>query len=82
MNTYEIIFDATKLDEYARGLISGILYMATGRPKETWRWSLSHNEERWYKMCECTAEQMEDAKKEIEYMFPGSILQVENATTE
>ena len=82
MNTYEIIFDAAKLDEYARGLISGILYMATGRPKETWAWSRSQNEERWYKMCECTAEQMEDAKKEIEYMFPGSILQVENVTTE
>lgn len=74
---HTITFDATNLNEYQRGLISGIMYMATGMPEQTPAWSRSHDHMQWYKDIECTDEQFSIVVETIKHMFYGVILKAE-----
>lgn len=71
---YEIVLDGSKLDEYKRGLISGIMYVLTGMPKKTYSWGLSKDGCLWYKTLECTSEQFTNVITAIEDVIPGVIL--------
>lgn len=72
------IFDGSKLDEYQRGFISGLMYLLTGKPTTTFRWGRMIREDKvlWDKTFEATDEQALAVKEEIEKMFPGVILEM------
>lgn len=66
---YEFEFDGSKMDEYKRGLISGIMYMITGQPDKTFMWVRGHEGEHWYKSIQCTGVQMVDIMTAIDKVF-------------
>lgn len=70
---HAITFDATKMDEYQRGLISGIMYMGSGMPDDTYTWSISYDKTEWYKNIVCTKEQYAFILDTIERLLPGVI---------
>lgn len=74
---HTITFDATNLNEYQRGLISGIMYMATGMPEQTPAWARSHDYMQWYKDLDCTDEQFSTVVETIKNMMHGVILKAE-----
>lgn len=73
---YTITFDANKMDEYQRGLVSGVMYMATGMPEKTYSWVRSHDKTLWFKDLECTEEQLTSIGKIVGKLLPGAILSV------
>ena len=73
---YTITFDANKMDEYQRGLVSGVMYMATGMPEKTHSWARSHDKTLWFKDLECTEEQLIGIGKIVGKLLPGAILSV------
>lgn len=73
---YTITFDATQMDEYQRGLASGVMYMATGMPEQTFAWARSHDKTQWFKTLECTEEQLKSVVEVINHILPGVIVSV------
>lgn len=71
---YTITFDATVMDEYQRGLVAGIIYMATGAPEQTYAWARSHNNTKWYKTFECTEESIKVVVETIERVFVNDVI--------
>lgn len=73
------VFDASQMDDYARGLISGLMYLLTGRPSETTRWCHACDADFnavWYKHLDCTVEQAMEIHDEINKLFPGVLLEM------
>lgn len=73
------VFNASRLDEYQRGFISGIMYFMTGKPSETYRWyrkCVINYMDLWYKDLNCTMEQCMNIYNEIEKHFPGVIVEM------
>ncbi len=73
------VFDANHMDSYARGFISGLMYLLTGRPGETYRWCKGKEDDHhpiWIKELECTVEQGLEIHDEIDKLFPGVLLEM------
>ncbi len=71
------IFDGAKLDEYARGFISGIMYFICGKPDTTWEWCRFEDDDGntlWEKHLDCTLDQGTAIYDEIEKHYPGVIV--------
>jgi hypothetical protein len=76
--TKKIVFDATKLNDYKKGRISGMCYIIAGMPEKTWGWCKrdSSNECLWF--FEATDEQHQTAIETIEKVYPGVIIYKES----
>lgn len=71
---YEFEFDGEKMDEYKRGLISGIMYMAAGQPEQSYTWVRGHDGKRWYKRIQCTGMQFFAILESIGKVFGRDII--------
>lgn len=78
--SFTFVINATKIDEYQRGFISGIMYFLTGKPSRTSRWArVSNNTEdsdRWIKDLDCTLKQAEEIRDEIVKHFPDVTIEI------
>ena len=72
------VFDGNKLDEYQRGFISGLMYLLTGKPSNTFAWGrrVNGDEVLLDKTFEANDEQALAVRDEIEKLFPGVILEM------
>lgn len=72
------VFDSEKLDEYGRGFISGLMYLLTGKPSDTFAWGRSVEDGKvlWSKTFEATDEQALAVRDEVEKVYPGVILEM------
>lgn len=69
------VFDGW-LNEYQRGFISGLMYLLTGKPSDTFTWGrkVDGDQVRWYKTLEINTERALAVRDEIEKLFPCVIL--------
>lgn len=74
----EIVFDGTKMNDFMRGRISGIVYVLMGMPKETWGWFKREASNEWVWFVECTDDEYLDIVDTIEIAHPGVIIYNEN----
>lgn len=73
------VFATDNMDEYQRGFITGLMYLLSGRPSETYRWRRGKTETgkpTWIKELDCTVGQAMEIHDEIEKHFPGSIIEM------
>lgn len=72
------VFDGEKLDEYQRGFISGLMYLLTGKPSDTFAWGrrVADGKLLWDKTFEANDEQVLAVRDEVEKLFPGVILEM------
>lgn len=78
-NLTTFVFTADCMDEYQRGFISGIMYLLTDKPSETYAWARGKNAEDgtiWIKDLVCTTEQALAIHDEVERLFPGVIIEM------
>lgn len=74
---YEIVFDATKLNTYQRGRISGMIYILTRKPDKSFAWKGRLKPKRWSVFTVCTDEQYKEIVSTIEHVYPGVIIRDE-----
>lgn len=73
-NVYEIVFDGTKMNDYIRGRISGIMYMLVRKPDGSFPWGSRDGGDRWIVKTQCSQEVFEEIIKTIERVYWGVII--------
>lgn len=74
----EIVFDGTKLNDYKKGRISGMVYILAGMPKKTWGWGRRDNRNEWVWFFECPEGKYNTIVETIESVYPGVIIRKES----
>ena len=81
IRVYDFTFSGEPMCEYARGMISGIMYVMSGKPEKAFAWARAHDEKEWYKTLECTKEQLDEIVETVNHLWPGIIVDVKELET-
>lgn len=71
---YEIVLDGTKLNDYVRGRISGIIYMLVRKPDMSFAWKSRYRDDRWIVTTKCSEEAHKEIIETIEHVYPGVLI--------
>lgn len=72
---YEIVLDGSRLNDYMRGRISGMIYILTRKPDKTFPWKCRETDDRLYLTTQCSAEVFDEIIETIEHVYPGVMVE-------
>ena len=72
---YEIGLNGTKLNDYQRGRISGMIYILTRKPDKGFPWKSNEIDNRWYVTTQCSEEVFKEIVETIEHVYPDVIIE-------
>ena len=76
MKTYNIIIDGIKTNTYIRGRISGMTYVLTGQPEQSFAWRTAPGDIHWMYKVLATEEQIIAITDCVKKVYPNAILAV------
>ena len=76
MKTYKIVIDGTKVSDYIRGRISGMIYVLTGQPEKGFAWRTVAGHGHWIMLVLATEEQIAAITDCVKKVYPEAILAV------
>ena len=72
---YNITLDRTKLNDYMRGRISGMIYILTRKPDRGFPWRSRETDNHWITTTLCSEETFKEIVETIEHAYPGAIVE-------